>query len=261
VVASLWFLATPAEPPAELEARDAPAPAFEARSAAPTRSPAPSLTLPEPSPGRYAYDAQADRISFRVSGQPLAQVLAELSAQLGFEVRNLSSDPLSRPVSLQVERQPLEAALRELLRGFARTFVYASTPDGIVAPRLRTVIVLAATPPAPAAPTADAAPADGPDRSGSIALEVEAAIRTLVAHDPGSLHADAIEHLVALGPAAVADEALRQFDALTPVGPLAPTRVEAAWERLRAALCAARPPDGERGALPPELGCRPSSIP
>jgi hypothetical protein len=261
VVASVWLLSTRAEPPGEPEAREAPAPAFEARSAAPTGSTAPSITLPEPSPRRYAYDAQADRISFRVSGRPLAQVLAELSAQLGFDVRNLTSDPLSRPVSLQVERQPLEDALRQLLRGFARTFVYASAPDGNVAPRLRTVIVLAATPPVPAARTEDAVPADEPDRSGSIALEVEAAIQTLVAHDPGTLHAEAIERLVALGPAAVADEALRQFDALTPVGPLAPTRVEAAWERLRAALCAARPPDAERGTLPPELGCRPSSAP
>jgi hypothetical protein len=121
--------------------------------------------------------------------------------------------------------------------------------------------------------------ADGAPESGSIALEVETAIQTLIAHDSGSLHADAvetaiqtliahdsgslhadaIERLVAMDPAAVADEALRQFDALTPVGPLAPARVEAAWERLRAALCASRAAEGSRATLPAELGCRPSS--
>jgi hypothetical protein len=260
VAVALWRVSIPAEPPREREAGEAMAPGIEGRSVASARSTAPAVALPEPSPGLYAYDAQADRISFHVSGEPLAQVLAELSAQLGFEVRNLTSAPLSRPVSLQVERLPLEDALRELLRGFSRTFVYASSSEeGAVAPRLRTVIVLAATPPAADLP----APALGDRdlRSGRIALEVEAAIGTLIAHDPGNLHADAIERLVALDPAAVADEALRQFDALTPVGPLAPTRVEAAWERLRAALCAARPPEGGAEALPPELGCRPSSYP
>ena len=230
---------------------------MEARGATPTDSAAPAVVLPGPSPGRYEYDAQANQISFHVYGEPLADVLAELSAQLGFEVRNLTSDPLSRAVSLQVQRRALEDALRELLRGYSKTFIYASKgAAGASAPRLHTVIVIAAAPPAPAASSPDPAPVDGPLRSGGIALEVETAIQTLLADASEDRHADAIERLVAMDPAAVADEALRQFDALTPVGPLAPTRVEAAWESLRAALCAASPPGGGREALPPELGCR-----
>jgi hypothetical protein len=258
VAVALWRMSIPAEPASERGASEAMAAAIEGRSATSAGSTAPAVVRPEPSPDRYAYDVQADRISLRVSGEPLAQVLAELSAQLGFEVRNLTSAPLSRPVSLQVEGLPLEDALRELLRGYSRTFVYASSSQaGAAAPRLRTVIVLAATPPAAGSP--GPVSADGAPESGSIALEVETAIQTLIAHDSGSLHADAIERLVAMDPAAVADEALRQFDALTPVGPLAPARVEAAWERLRAALCASRAAEGSRATLPAELGCRPSS--
>jgi hypothetical protein len=96
-----------------------------------------------------------------------------------------------------------------------------------------------------------------PPGSLSTAEEVARAIRILLADDPGGRHAAAIDRLRALDPAAVAREVLYQFDALTPVGPLAPSRVDEAWEELRVALCRSQTAGGEGTTLPPELGCRP----
>jgi hypothetical protein len=116
---------------------------------------------------------------------------------------------------------------------------------------------------APARPTAAVAlaaevaqPADPPGWL-SIAEEVERALRILLADDSGGRHSAALERLQALDPVAVANEVVYQFDALTPVGPLAPTRVDEVWEELRRSLCRSPMSDDDRAALPAELGCRP----
>lgn len=254
VVAS-WRL--PADPPGAAAGGEAPAPALEARAAASAVAPPPAALTSEPGSARYSYDVQTDRVSFDLRGESLARVLSELSAQLGFEVRNLASDSLSRPVNLRVHQVLLDEALRELLRDFSKSFVYAPDPSAAGAPRLRVLIVLSAPTLGLQPRSAEVALPEGPPGSTSVALEVERAIDILLADDPGDLHAAAIDRLLALEPAVVARELVYQFDHLAPVGPLAPMRVNEAWERLRVALCANRPSGGAREPLPPELGCPP----
>jgi len=243
----LWSY-LPGAPQRAPDTRDATNP-LASRAVAPPVAPAPAS-------GRYEYDARTGRISFDVREEPLTRVLSELSAQLGFELRNLATDPLSQPVSLRVAQAPLEEALRALLHGYAKSFVYASSVSASEAPRLRTLIILPAPPEPSGAVLDEPAASAGLPGSTRVAREVESTLDTLLSDASADRRSAAIDRLLALDRAAVADELVRQFDELAAVGPLAPTRVDQAWEQLRGALCASA---DAREALPPELGCRPSS--
>jgi len=213
----------------------------------------------ERSPGASVHALEQSRVSFDVRDRPLFQVLSDLSVERGFEVRNRTSDPLSKPVTLRVDGLPLEEALRALLRGYSKSFVYSRGAAGAEAARLQAVIVL------PGALDADrpASPGDAASQAATspatVADEIEEILGAMLAEDVGGRHAAAMESLLALDRSAAARELLYQLDQLEPVGPLAQVRVDDVRERLRAALCASGASEREARTLPVEMGCRPTS--
>jgi hypothetical protein len=213
----------------------------------------------ERNPAASLHEVEESRVSFDARERPLFQVLSDLSVEWGFEVRNRTADPLAEPVTLRVDRLPLEEALRALLSGRSKSFVYSAGGAGAEATHLRAVIVLPgaveATGPAPLGDASSKA-ARNPTR---VAGEVEEIIGVMLAEDAVGSHAAAMERLLALDRSVAARELLYQFDQLAPVGPLAPSRVDEVWERLRAALCASGSAKREAPAIPVEMGCRPTS--
>ena len=213
----------------------------------------------ERNPAASVHEVEEVRVSFDARERPLFQLLSDPSVEWGFEVRNRTSDPLAKPVTLRVDRLPLEEALRALLSGHSKSFVYSAGGAGAEATRLRAVIVLPgaveAIGPAPLGDASSKA-ATNPAR---VAGEVEEIIGVMLAEDAGGRHAAAMERLLTLDRSVAARELLYQFDQLEPVGPLAPSRVDEVWERLRAALCASGSAKREAPAIPVEMGCRATS--
>lgn len=229
-------------------------------SAPPDPIAAPAATLPVASSsgslGRYGYDPRTGLVSLDVREEPVGRLLADLARDLGFELRDLATAPMDERVTLKLEAVPIEQALRALLRGHPRTFVYANDTPVTEPPRLSVLILHSQ-----ARPLGEAEPPgvveEHPGVAG-VAQEVEHAIATLLVPDVDDRHAAAIERLLALDPPTVARELVYQLDHLAPVGPLASTQVEAVRKELRTALCGRQTSPEAGGTLPPELDCRPA---
>jgi hypothetical protein len=174
---------------------------------------------------------------------------------LWWQVSNLRSERRAPEVSVSGagEEQPAIAKRKAGSRETAGPPKSATSPTPLRKPAGRRAASSSSVPAVepPAWPEPDG-------RALTIAEEVERTIALLLADDSGERHAAAIERLLSLDLDRVAREVVYQFDALQPVGPLAPSRVDEAWEALRSALCAGRPYEGDPDALPLELGCRPS---
>jgi hypothetical protein len=104
LAAALWWTA-PRDPLVARDGRSPATPAPPSRVGAPTVArPAPVIAEPA---GHFAFDPRTGLLSIHVREEPLDGLLAELSQQLGFELRNLSSEPLSQRVTLSLEQVPL----------------------------------------------------------------------------------------------------------------------------------------------------------
>lgn len=157
--------------------------------------------------GRLHVEVEGDVVTIHAREAPLREVLRVLSRKSDLVI--FAHDPLDSPVTLDVEREPLDAALRRLLDG--RSFALHESRDASGARSWRLTIFPRSGRRPLTADRADAQRASGESRTDAAALAIAA-----VAHPDPATRADAVFDLADTEPFAALPylrHALRDPDA------------------------------------------------
>jgi hypothetical protein len=112
---------------------------------------------------QVTYDPAADLISIRAQGVRLREVLGQVADTAAITVVGAEGGALSARASIDIERAPLERALRQLLGDISFTLLYSSEPAGGSGTRGRPIELIVGkmrAGPDPAREVAPATPSD-----------------------------------------------------------------------------------------------------